>query len=115
MILRKHKAFSRRKAMAKTWTGDEIRALRHTLRWSQRTLAVYLDTYQPHVSMWERGKTAPREITNALLTLLARKVKGIKLETDPIRERRVASVAKARADRDLEDEIFEAYQRTLVR
>ena len=56
-----------------SYSGDELKALRHRLRVSQPVLAAYLGVTKSTVAQWEQGQKKPRGPALRLLTILDRK------------------------------------------
>ena len=57
------------------WDSKHIRALRHHLGMTQRTLADKLGTRQQTISEWETGMYKPRGASATLLSIIAERAK----------------------------------------
>jgi len=61
----------RAKTQKRRWTGEQVRALRQHLNFTQVRLAEELGTRQQTISEWETGMYRPRGASATLLSIVA--------------------------------------------
>ena len=77
--------YRRRRAPARQWDAQRVKALRDHLGLTQQQMSEELGTRQQTISEWERGLYRPRGVSRTILNIIADGA-GFRYEADGPRE-----------------------------
>ena len=63
--------YGRRRARARQWDAERVKALRDHLGLTQQQMSEELGTRQQTISEWERGMYRPRGVSRTMLNIIA--------------------------------------------